>query len=96
MHTIISIKEARGLAREDVTVLVSKRNLEELDCNMGFIKKPFRECNNILQKAAIIAKIQDEISTQLWVFSEHQNDILNYEPKGELDTILFSDVSMVS
>lgn len=93
---VISINEARRLASKDVVVLVSERNLEELDCNVAFTRKLFGECDGILQKAAIIAKIQDEISTQLWVFSEHQKDILNYEPKGELGTILFSNVSLVS
>ncbi len=93
---IISISEAKRLASKDVVVLVSERNLEKLDCNVAFTRKLFGECEEILQKAAIIAKIQDEISTQLWVFSEHQRDILNSEPKGELDTILFSNVSLVS
>lgn len=84
-YVIMTLDEARKVAKKDAIVLVSKQDLEDPDCNVGFSKKRFYECDNILEEAAMIAKVCDDFSNQLKVFSEMQKDV----PKGYLHTILY-------
>lgn len=88
-YVIMSLEEAKKVAKKDAIVLVSKQDLENPDCNIGFCKKKFCECNSILEEAASIAKVCDEFANQLRVFSEKQSDVINYRPIGKLSTILF-------
>lgn len=87
-YVIMSLEEAMKVAKKDAVVLVSKQDLENPDCNIGFKKKKFGECHNILEEAATIAKVCDDFANQLRVFSESQKNVLNYEPIGKLSTIL--------
>ena len=94
-YIIMSLEEAKKVAKkeessssseeEEAVVLVSKQDLENPDCNIGFCKKRFCECNSILEEAASIAKVCDEFANQLRVFSDIQ---LN-SPKGYLHTIMY-------
>ena len=52
----MSLEEAKKVAKKDAIVLVAKQDLENPDCNTGFIKKKFGECHSILEEAATIAK----------------------------------------
>lgn len=88
-YVIMSLEEAKRVAKKDAIVLVAKQDLEK-DCNIGFEKKKFGDCHNILEEAVTIAKICDEFANQLRIFSETQSDIINYSNKGKLTTILFS------
>lgn len=85
-YIIMSLEEAKKVAKKDAVVLVSKQDLENPDCNIGFCKKRFGECHNILEEAAMIAEVCDNFANQLRVFSDIQLDV----PKGDLHTILFS------
>ena len=87
-YVVMSLKEAKKVAKKDAIVLVSKQDLANPDCNIGFKKKKFGECYNILKEAATIAKVCDDFAAQLRVFSESQKNVLNYEPIGKLSTIL--------
>lgn len=87
-YVVMSLEEAKKVAKKDAVVLVSKQDLENPDCNIGFKKKKFGECHNILEEAATIAKVCDDFANQLRVFSESQKNVLNYEPIGKLSTIL--------
>ena len=87
-YLIMSLEEAKKVAKKDAIVLVAKQDLENPDCNTGFIKKKFEECHSILEEAATIAKVCDDFVNQLRVFSESQKNVLNYEPIGKLSTIL--------
>lgn len=87
-YIVMSLEEAKKVAKKDAVVLVSKQDLENPDCNIGFKKKKFGECHNILEEAATIAKVCDDFANQLRVFSESQKNVLNYEPIGKLSTIL--------
>ena len=87
-YIVMSLEEAKKVAKKDAVVLVSKQDLENPDCNIGFKKKKFGECYNILEEAATIAKVCDDFAAQLRVFSESQKNVLNYEPIGKLSTIL--------
>ena len=87
-YLIMSLEEAKKVAKKDAIVLVAKQDLENPDCNTGFIKKKFGECYSILEEAATIAKVCDDFANQLRVFSESQKNVLNYEPIGKLSTIL--------
>lgn len=84
-YVIMTLDEAKKVAKKDAIVLVSKQDLENQDCNVGFSKKRFYECDSILEEAAMIAKVCDDFSNQLKVFSEMQRDI----SKGYLHTILY-------
>ncbi len=84
-YVIMSLEEAKKVAKKDAIVLVSKQDLENDDYNVGFEKKKFCDCHNILEEAAIIAKVCDDFADQLRVFSE-----LRYD-KGNLHTILFGN-----
>lgn len=87
-YVVMSLEEAKKVAKKDAVVLVSKQDLENPDCNIGFKKKKFGECHNILEEAATIAKVCDDFANQLRIFSESQKNVLNYEPIGKLSTIL--------
>ena len=90
-YVVMSLEEAKKVAKKDAIVLVAKQDLENPDCNTGFIKKKFCECNNILEEAATIAKVCDDFINQLRVFSEVQTNALDYEKKGILNTILIKN-----
>lgn len=85
----MSLEEAKKVAKKNAIVLVAIQDLTNEDCNTGFSKKKFCECNNILEEAKSIAKVCDEFANQLRVFSEKQSDVINYRPIGKLSTILF-------
>ena len=85
-YVVMSLEDAKKVAKKDAIVLVSKQDLENPDCNIGFKKKKFGECHNILEEAATIAKVCDDFAAQLRVFSDIQLDV----PKGTLHTILFT------
>lgn len=84
-YVVMSLEEAKKVAKKDAIVLVSKQDLTNPDCNIVFKKKRFGECHNILEEAATIAKVCDNFANQLMVFSDIQLDV----PKGDLHTILF-------
>lgn len=88
-YLIMTLEEAKKVARKDAIVLVAKQDLEQEDCNIGFTKKKFCECSKMLENAETIAKVCDEFANQLRVFSERQINPLDYKPKGTLSTILF-------
>lgn len=67
-YVIMSLEEAMKVAKKDAVVLVSKQDLENPDCNVGFKKKKFGECHSILEEAATIAKVCDDFANQLRVF----------------------------
>lgn len=85
-YVVMSIEDAKKVAKKDAVVLVSKQDLTNPDCNIGFKNKKFGECYNILEQAALIAKVCDDFAAQLRVFSDIQFDV----PKGTLHTILFT------
>ena len=86
-YIIMSLEDAKKVAKKDAVVLVSKQDLENPDCNIGFKKKKFGECHNILEQAALIAKVCDDFAAQLRVFSDIQVDV----PTGTLHTIMFKN-----
>lgn len=87
-YVVMSLEEAKKVAKRGAVVLVSKQDLEDQDCNVGFKKKTFGECHNILEEAATIAKMCDDFSSQLKVFSDLQESV----PKGSLHTIMFRTI----
>ena len=86
-YVIMSLEEAKKVAKKDAVILVSKQDLTNPDCNIGFKKKKFGECYNILEEAATIAKVCDDFAAQLRVFSDIQVDV----PTGTLHTIMFKN-----
>ena len=84
-YVIMSLEEAKKVAKKDAIVLVSKQDLEQKDINSGFTKYRFGECHNILEQAALIAKVCDDFAAQLRVFSDLQID----DQKGIMHTIMF-------
>ena len=84
----MTIEEASKVAKKNTMVLVATSDLENSNCCNPFVRKKFEECNNILEEAATIAKVCDDFAVQLRAFSEYQVDVLNFEPKGKLSTIL--------
>ena len=84
-YVTMSLEEAKKVAKKDAIVLVSKQDLEQKDINSGFTKYRFGECHNILEQAALIAKVCDDFAAQLRVFSDLQIN----DPKGIMHTIMF-------
>ena len=87
-YILMTLEEAKKIAKKDAIVLVSKQDLENQDCNIEFKKKTFGECHNILEEAATIAKICDDFSNELRCFTKKQ-DICNILQNGYLSTILY-------
>ena len=89
-YIIMSLEEAKKIAKKDAIVLIAKQDLEKSNCNIGFERKKFGDCHNILEQAETIAKICDDFAAQLRVFSEKQENALNYRSLGSMTTMLFS------
>ena len=90
-YVIMSLEEAKKVAKKDAVVLVCKQDLEKDDCNIGFTKTRFCECSNILEEAATVAKVCDDFMNQLRVFSEVQTNVIDYDKRGSLNTILIGN-----
>ena len=88
-YVVMTLEEAKKIAKKDAIVLVSKQYLEQEDCNIGFAKKRFCECSEFLQEAETIAKVCDDFVAQVRCFTTRQVDPVNYKPVGTLNTILF-------
>lgn len=72
-------------------VLVAEQDLENENEVIGFERKTFQECKEIIERSETIAKICDDFLNQLRVFSERQDDIMNIRPIGKMSTILVHD-----
>ena len=92
-YIMMTVEEAKKYAKKDAIVLVATQDLASQDCNIGFVKKRFGECTDIIGSAKTIANICDEFVNQLKVFSDIQIDPINYESTGYLNTILFRSMS---
>ncbi len=92
-YVMMTVEEAKKYAKKDAIVLVASQDLASQDCNIGFEKKKFGECADIIGSAKTIANICDEFVNQLRVFSDIQRDPINYEPVGYLNTILFREMT---
>ena len=44
----MTLEEAKKFAKKDAVVLVAKQDLEKPDLNIGFCRKKFFDCTNIL------------------------------------------------
>lgn len=93
---MMTIDEAKKAAKKDAMVLVSVRDLEVEDVNEEFHVRKFVDCRNIIEGANTIAKVCDEFVNQLRLFTESQSDVINYEPRGRLNTILLGKSNICS
>ena len=74
-------------------VLVAEQDLEKnRDEVVGFERKTFQECKDIIEQSETIAKMCDDFLNQLRVFSEKQ-DVMNIRPVGRMSTILVQEVN---
>lgn len=92
-YVMMTVEEVKKYAKKDAIVLVATQYLASQDCNIGFVKKRFGECSDIIGSAKTVANICDEFVNQLRVFSDTQKDPINYEPVGYLNTILFRSMT---
>lgn len=90
-YMMMSMEEAKKIAKDDAIVLLAVNNLESMDCNTEFKKKNFRDCEKLIQEAETIARVYDEFVNQLRVFTAKQVDVINYERRGKLSTILLRE-----
>lgn len=90
-YVIVSIEEAKKIAKKDAVVLIAIDDLEINDCNIEFTKKRFGECEKLIKEAETIARVYDDFVNQLRVFSKKQIDVINYVPHGKLSTILLKE-----
>lgn len=90
-YVMVSIEEAKKIAKKDAVVLISVDDLETNDCNIEFKRQSFGECEKIIRDAETIAKVCDDFVNQLRVFSKKQIDVINYLPHGKLVTILLRE-----
>lgn len=88
-YVVMSLEEAKKVAKKDAIVLVAKQDLENPDCNVEFERKKFYECSSIIEQAETIAKVCNEFANELRCFSHIQEDLYNITPKGEMSTILY-------
>lgn len=87
-YIMVSIEEAKKIAKKDAVVLIAINDLEANDCNVEFTRKRFGECEKLIKEAETIARVYDDFINQLRVFSEKQSDVINYKHHGKLSTIL--------
>ncbi|WP_099467816.1 hypothetical protein [Konateibacter massiliensis] len=90
-YIMMSMEEAKKVAKDDAIVLLAVSNLETDDCNTEFKKRNFRDCEKLIQEAETIARVYDDFVNQLRVFTAKQVDVINYEPRGKLSTILLRE-----
>lgn len=86
-YVTMTAKEAMELVGEDSIVLVSVQDLTKKNTLAKFCKKKGRDCQNFIDEAKLIAKIECELR----VFSEKQSDPIDFEPRGFLRTVLLRD-----
>lgn len=91
-YVITTVEKAQKIAKPDAIVLVAVTDLEKGNYNDGFTKKKFCECEGIINDAKTIAKICDDFVNQLRVFSERQVDVIAFEPRGKMSTILIPQI----
>ena len=91
-YLLMTVEEAQRLAKKNALVLVAVSDLEKEDCNEQFTKRTFGDCNEILKEAETIANVCDDFVNQLRIFSKRQVDVINYENKGKLSTILLPKI----
>lgn len=87
-YIMVSIEEAKKIAKKDAVVLIAINDLEANDCNVEFRRQSFGECEKLIKEAETIARVYDDFVNQLRVFSEKQVDVINYKNQGKLSTIL--------
>lgn len=87
-YVMVSIEEAKKIAKKDAVVLIAVNDLETKDCNIKFTRQSFGECEKLIKEAETIARVYDDFVNQLRVFSKKQIDVINYVPHGKLSTIL--------
>lgn len=91
-YIILSIDEAKKVAKKDAKVMIAISDLENgEELNSEFKRTTFGECYNIFDEAKTIAKVCDDFANQLRVFTKSQIDVINYEMKGKLSTILLGE-----
>lgn len=88
-YVLMDIEEAVKYCKGK-KVLVAEQDLEKNEV-VGFERKTFQECKEIIERSETIAKICDDFLNQLKVFSEKQEDIMNIRPVGKMSTILVRD-----
>ena len=47
-YVMMTVEEAKKYAKKDAIVLVATQDLASQDCNIGFVKKRFGECSDII------------------------------------------------
>lgn len=87
-YVMVSIEDAKKIAKKDAVVLIAVNDLETKDCNIEFTRQSFGECEKLIKEAETIARVYDDFVNQLRVFSKKQIDVINYVPHGKLSTIL--------
>lgn len=90
-YIMVSAEEVNKFAKKGAVVLLAVVDLETKDCNIEFTRKTFGDCEQLIKEAETIARVYDNFVSQLRVFSKHQIDVINYEPRGKLSTILFKE-----
>lgn len=88
-YIMMSLEDAKKVAKKDAIVLVAMQDLESKDRNIGFNRKNFGECHSFLENAMTIAKVYNDFAKEIRVFSKKQNDPICYKSIGKLSTILF-------
>lgn len=84
----MTLDEANKLYKNDQTVLVAVRNLEDNDEVSKFVRQSRKDCEQILTEAETIVGVFDEFINQLRAFTVKQPDIENIYPHGKLHTFL--------
>ena len=90
-YVLMTIEEAVKYCKGK-KVLVAEQDLEKNENEVvGFERKTFQECKELIERSETIAKICDDFLNQLRVFSEKQLDLINIKPIGTMSTILVHD-----
>ena len=90
-HSLFYEDKDKGLSQDSMLLGECVRQVSKDDCNIGFTKTRFCECSNILEEAATVAKVCDDFMNQLRVFSEVQTNVIDYDKRGSLNTILIGN-----
>ena len=83
----MTVEDALKLCGKQGKVLVAIHNLEENDCNVGFVVKKKDEYEKLFEDVETVASYMDDLVKQLRCYTRKQN-IMDIKPIGVQKIVL--------
>lgn len=85
---VMTVEEAKKMAKKDAIVLVAVNDLENPMNISSFSKKRFFECEHMIDGAETLISITDDFIKQLKLYTKRQDRFPELRPKGKEGVIL--------